>query len=80
MSIGPNVVFNCPCGHKAAPFGSNEVCPYDPPRTCGGPQHQCPICYGNQAPVSEVLPPPELPLSDEASVQTFKGIDISKAE
>lgn len=78
MSIGPNVVFNCPCGHKPAPFGSNEVCQYNPPKTCGGPQHQCPICYGNQAPTQTTNDTPQnIPLQmDVSAAGEWRGIPI----
>ncbi len=62
MSSGPTgVVLNCPCKHLPAPQGSNEVCPYALPATCGGPAH-CPLCRGNNPIGQDPPPPPPMPL------------------
>lgn len=70
MSAGstppPNVVGNCGCKHMPAPQGSNEICPYSPGVTCGGPTY-CPICrannpIGTQPPaMTPNIPPPSPP-------------------
>ena len=78
MSIGPNVVFNCPCGHKSPPFGSNDTCPPVPGQSCGGKANQCPICYANEPPVTNPLPPPPpMPLQmDTSALGTWRGVVI----
>lgn len=90
MSIGPNVVFNCPCGHKPPPFGTNDTCQPVVGQTCGGIANQCPICYANQPPVATIpqgevtsppFSPPNLPPSPPPNVAgEWHGIPIEADE
>lgn len=84
MSIGPNVVLNCPCGHKSPPQGSNDTCPYVPGKTCGGITYgQCPYCYANAPPVAKATndPPQNIPLQmDTSAAGEWRGIPIEQDE